>query len=521
MACEIVGKSADVYRLQQLCYSCCGPFACNTATAHSGSPVTRTSSKTVTHGRDVQGPGGAASTPLLYVALDCEQPSARSSRHSLSGVDEVVLGRADHRSVRRSVEQGLNRLSLDLGDRFLSRVHARISRVLGKWMLEDATSKNGTFVNGQRVSRVELVDRDVVEAGHTFMVFRVVELPGDAPADLDAADLPSSTPGLHTLVPRLAESLRQLALVAPSEVSVVVRGESGTGKELVARNLHQLSRRPGPFMAVNCGALPAALVPSELFGHKKGAFSGATEDRPGLVRSAHLGTLFLDEIGDLPAAAQPALLRVLQEREVVPVGETRSVPVDVRVVSATHRNLELLVAEGAFRADLLARLGGFTVDLPPLRARREELGMMVSDLLVRMDPKRARGIQFSLDAGRALMLYNWPFNIRELEKCLGSARVLAGDAPIEVEHLPPPLRQVAQLDSSRAAPSVPIDPTPELPAPARPLSAREEQHRDELLAVLREHEGNISAVARAMGKARIQIQRWVKRYGLDPMSFRS
>jgi sigma-54 dependent transcriptional regulator, acetoin dehydrogenase operon transcriptional activator AcoR len=481
-----------------------------------------TTSDTVTHVQERSGAAEAVSTPLLYRALECEQPASGSSRHTLGSVDEVHIGRADQRSVRRVVVQGINRLELGLPDRFLSRAHTRLTRVLGKWVLEDVESKNGTFINGRRVTRIELADGDVVEAGHVFFIFRAAEpLARNAPLDLDVAELPLSTPGLRTLLPRLTENLRGLAIIVPSDVSVIVHGESGTGKELIARNVHALSSRPGHFVAVNCGALPAALVESELFGYKKGAFSGATEERPGLVRSAHRGTLFLDEIGDLPAAAQPALLRVLQEREVVPVGGTQPVPIDVRVVSATHRNLDALVADGKFRADLLARLGGFAVTLPPLRARREELGMIASDLLVRLFEGRARGVRIALEAGRALMLHDWPFNVRELEKCLGAAAVLAGSKPIEAGHLPEAVSQASALASIQVPHPVAKALDQALPVRRRPLSAKEAVHRDELLSVLREHEGNISAAARALGKARAQIQRWVKRYRLDPTSFRN
>jgi hypothetical protein len=342
----------------------------------------------------------------LYTALDCERVPASSARHALAGIDEVVIGRAEQSASRRCTEHGVHRLFLSLPDRWLSSTHARLTRVLGKWMLEDAGSKNGTFVNGERVTRTELADGDVVEAGHVFFVFRNAEaVSRDAPGDVDATVLPSSPLGLRTLVPSLAEKFAMLARIGASDVSVIVHGESGTGKELVARGVHQLSGRTGTFVAVNCGALPAALVEGEIFGHKKGAFSGAIEDRPGLVRAAHRGTLFLDEIGDLPLSAQPAFLRVLQEREVVPVGATQSSRVDVRFVCATHRNLEVLVAEGKFRADLLARLSGFTLDLPPLRDRREEIGMIAADLLARMHPQRASSVRFSLEARRAPVSY--------------------------------------------------------------------------------------------------------------------
>jgi DNA-binding NtrC family response regulator len=476
--------------------------------------------QTVTHVDDEHaGRAKAARVAFLYVAFDCEHLHASSARHSLAGVYEVVIGRAEQRSARRSSEGGALRLSLGLPDRWLSSSHAYLSRVLGKWILEDATSKNGTFVNGTRITRVELADGDVVECGHVFFVFRCLEASG-ALGDTEAARLPSPASGLRTLVPHLEESFAKLARIAPSDVSVVVHGESGTGKELIARAVHQLSGRPGPFIAVNCGALSPALIESELFGHKKGAFSGATEDRKGWVRAAHRGTLFLDEIGDLPAAAQPAFLRVLQEREVVPVGATQPIAVDVRLVSASHRHLDTLVAEGKFRNDLLARLSGFALDLPALRTRREEIGLIASDLLARMRPESARDVRFALHAGRALMLHDWPLNVRELEKCLGAAVVLAGDGRIEAEHLPDCVQRALDLDGDSCFERDSEAPE-ERPDRARPLSAAEERHREELAALFREHAGNISAVARTLGKARVQIQRWVKRYGIDPESFRA
>src|SRR5207248_905563 len=241
---------------------------------------------------------------------------------------------------------------------------------------------NGTLRNGAPVDRAVLVDEDLLELGHTFFLFRAGLAAGpDDPPDLDAAAAAPPAPALTTLMPALAADFRLLDGVARSTVSVVIHGESGTGKELVAQALHQLSGRPGPFVAVNCGALPETLVETELFGYRKGAFSGAVEDRPGLVRSSDKGTLLLDEIGSLPLPAQAALLRVLQEEEVVPVGATRPLRVNLRVVAATHEDLGVLASQELFRADLLARLSGFTLDLPPVRERREDVGLFLTSLL--------------------------------------------------------------------------------------------------------------------------------------------
>jgi transcriptional regulator with GAF, ATPase, and Fis domain len=304
-----------------------------------------------------------------------------------------------------------------------------------------------------------------------------------------------------TLVPDLERELVRLVQVAPSTVTITVRGETGTGKEVVARAVHRLSRRPGDFVAVNCGALSDSLVESELFGHKKGAFSGAVEDHDGLVRSANGGTLLLDEIGDLPPASQAALLRVLQEQEVLPVGATRPLPVDLRVISATHHDLESLVESGRFRADLLGRVGGFRLDLPPLRERREDLGLLIGTLIERLSGPRAEEVTLTEAAVRALYRYDWPHNVRELEKCLAAALVLASGRPIDVPHLSPAVRAGPPEDSDPA-----LD---------------DEALRARLVELLAQHDGNVSAVARAMGKARMQIHRWMKRFGLEPDQFRN
>jgi len=312
----------------------------------------------------------------------------------------------------------------------------------------------------------------------------------------------------------LTEELEKLARVARTSVPVVVEGETGTGKELLARAYHVLSERPGAFVAVNCGALPDTLVQSELFGYRKGAFSGATEDRPGLLRSAERGTLFLDEIGELPLPSQASLLRVLQESEVLPVGGTRPLAVDLRVVAATNRDLGRMAREGTFRSDLLARLSGLRLWIPPLRERREDLGLLVAELLRRLVPPGARGPSLTPAAARALFLHDWPRNVRELEHCLALAVALSPES-IDLEHLPPELRR---------APSVPASPAPAPVAPRASTADPErttDSGREELLALLREHHGNVSRVAQALGTSRAQVHRLLKRHGLEPDSFRS
>jgi DNA-binding NtrC family response regulator len=441
----------------------------------------------------------AAPAAALVVVLECDRPLGGSSRHSLRGVAEVTLGRGPERRASRDGD----RLSLTLPSGWLSTTHARLRREGERWHLEDLGSRNGTKVDGAPVVHAALRDGDVVEAGHVLLIFReALHAPPRSPADVDSAAAASPAAHLATMLPALAGEVEALEQIAASRVPVLLRGETGTGKEVVARAVHALSCRGGPFVAVNCGAIPAALLESQLFGHVRGAFSGAVRDEPGFVRASSGGTLFLDEIGDLPATSQSALLRVLQEGEIVPVGSTRPVPVDLRVVAATHQPLEALVARGAFRTDLLARLDGFTFTLPPLRERREDIGLLVAGLLA--PAPDAERVRLSPEAGRALLRYSWPHNVRELGHCLARAWALArGEGTIDVRHLPPQVR-----DASPAA------------APDADPQDADARLQAQIEALLKRHDGNVAEVARALGKARMQVHRWLKRFGIDPARYR-
>jgi transcriptional regulator with PAS, ATPase and Fis domain len=431
----------------------------------------------------------------LFAVLSAQEPFAPSSRHLLAGVDEVEIGRGARGGARGK------RLVLSFPDRWLSTKHARLRRQGSDWTLEDLGSKNGALRNGAAVERTLLHDGDVIELGHSFFVFRswrALER-DDQPPDVSSAELPPSLPGLASLSPPLAARFAQLMRAAVSPVPILLRGESGTGKELLARAIHDLSLRPGAFVGVNCGALPRTLLESELFGFKKGSFSGATQDKVGLIAASDHGTLFLDEIGELAAEGQAALLRVLQEREVLPIGATRAHAVDLRVVSATHRDLEATTARGEFRADLHARLNGFELVLPALRERREDLGLLVAALLTRTSADRS--LTLSHTAARALFARTWPGNVRELERALQVAVVMATSGELEWH-----------ADAAAEAPRRP-------PESAR-LRPVDRERRATLEALLREHRGNVAGVARALGKPREQVHRWIRRVGLDADAFR-
>jgi DNA-binding NtrC family response regulator len=237
---------------------------------------------------------------------------------------------------------------------------------------------------------------------------------------------------------RFLDVLKLAEHVAPTDSTVLIQGESGTGKEVIARYIHNLSsRNDGPFMSINCGALPENLLESELFGHVKGSFTGAVRDKQGLFAAARGGSFFLDEVGEMPASLQVKLLRVLQEREAIPVGATEAIPVDVRIIAATNRELEEEIRRGNFRSDLFYRLNVIAVNLPPLRERRDDLLLLIEALLQNLatetgtEPKA-----LAAEALDAVMVYEWPGNVRELENALEHAQVLTRGALIEAASLP-------------------------------------------------------------------------------------
>jgi transcriptional regulator of acetoin/glycerol metabolism len=443
-------------------------------------------------------------TSHLFVVLECDRPAAGGARYSLGGVEEISIERGAERSVTRERSDLGCRLVVTMPGKSLSSKHARLVDDGARWVLEDNHSKNGTFLNGVRVTRAAVADGDLIEVGHTILSLRLaLPTPTGTPDDWDSQRDSSELP--PTLLPLFAHELGELAKLAELKVPIVVVGETGTGKEILARALHRASKRTGRFVAVNCGALAPNLVEGQLFGHVRGAFSGAVSDQLGFVREADGGTLLLDEIGDLPRSAQSTLLRVLQEGEVIPLGRARPIQVDLRVIAASQEPLDVLVAAGRFRPDLRARLEGFVAGLPNLRERREDLGMLVAALAGKLPSEEvgAHAGAFSLkpDAGRVLCMYEWPLNIRELEQCITRALALASGAPIGKQHLPPPVAGAVHR-------------------PAVRFWEDDALLRKELVTKLEEHDGNVANVARALGRARMQVHRWMARLAIDPNDFR-
>jgi two-component system response regulator HydG len=312
--------------------------------------------------------------------------------------------------------------------------------------------------------------------------------------------------------PAIIEVMKTVARVAPTQASVLIQGETGTGKELVARTIHRFSDRAARrFVAVNCSALAEGLLESELFGHVRGAFTGAAGSRPGLFREADRGTLFLDEIGDISPALQARLLRVLQEHEIVPVGSETPVPVDVRVIAATHRDLDALVRQQRFREDLLYRLKVVTLHLSPLRDRRQDIPLLMDHFLRELTARHNRGpVAVDPEAQRRLLGYDWPGNIRELQNVLERAMVLAEQDVIGPEHLPPEVRpSEGVVPPDEAHPAVPED-------PRAGLLSLEEIERRHVMRVLEATGGSREEASRILGISRRTLTRMVQRWGLPP-----
>lgn len=321
-----------------------------------------------------------------------------------------------------------------------------------------------------------------------------------------------------TLVGRspVMERLRELtARVARGQAPVLIQGESGTGKELVARMLHAASpRAQGPFVPVNCGAIPETLIESELFGHRKGAFTGASTDRPGLFQTAAGGTLFLDEIAELPMSMQVRLLRVIQERVVRPVGGDREVPVDVRVVSATHQDLDARVCDGRFRQDLYYRINVISLAVPPLRERTQDLPDLVAHLLGRISPHEA--LALAPDALELLCAHPFPGNVRELENILERAAALCEGDCIRAPDIILPRLSAAAGDAADATPGASFGASGHAPDNAVPLDAAlDSVERARILAALTATRWNRTAAAARLGLTLRALRYRMARLGLD------
>ena len=367
-----------------------------------------------------------------------------------------------------------------------SRRHAEIVREGAVFMIRDLDSRNGLHVNGVRVPQAPLRPGTLLRVGEWIGLVIMLEAEADLPDSFFCELLPGYWAG-----PVLAPCLAPLQRAAAADLPVIVQGETGTGKEGVAQAAHLWSGRRGPLLALNCAALPEQLAEGELFGYRKGAFTGADRANPGHLRSADGGTLFLDEVAELQLGLQAKLLRALEQREVIPLGESNPVKIDVHLVAATQAPLSEAVAAGRFRADLYARLDGLTIDLPPLRQRIEELPF----LFMRFLSSQAQGQPVPVvDAAlvESLCLYDWPFNLRELDRVARQLWALhSHESTLLAAHLPPRFAR------------------PESPAPAPPVPGPDIADPDmaATLAALRAARGNVKSAAQSLGISRQRLYR--------------
>ncbi len=390
----------------------------------------------------------------------------------------------------------------------VSRTHAEISRQGEGFVIKDLNSRNGVFVDGRKVTEAPLAPWSVVRLGDVVFIFVVGSL---APYEaFDPSRRPSANNGLAMIAgPLLSELERQVRQIAPSSMPVLVLGETGVGKEAVARAIHTLGGRSGRFYALNCAAIPEQLVESELFGHVKATFTAATQPYDGGFRAANGGTLLLDEVSDLPLETQVKLLRVLETQTVTPVGSTEAIPVDVRLVASTHRDLRGMATKGTFRGDLFARLNGFQLAIPPLRHRKEDLIWLLRQVVGQS--------QFTFRFLYGLILYDWPFNVREVMSVVAAAKLSAGGKPLDYEHLPEVIRaRVEALQQGLPIPSAAPPATDVQVGVKKQPRPSEEALRE---ALVRE-KGNVAALARFFDRDRALIHRWLKDASLDPDAFR-
>jgi DNA-binding NtrC family response regulator len=410
-----------------------------------------------------------AETSTTRLALDWVWPRPR--RDWLQGA-RLSLGRDDTASLRL---EGMG----------VSRLHAELYRQGPLYVMRDLGSTNGTWLGGRRIEHAPIAPGGVVRIGEWVGVF--VQCAEDAPEFAELA------PGLFGGA-AMAKLLAPLQRAAKSDLPVALVGETGTGKERLARATHFLSGRSGPFLAVNCGALPEQLAEAELFGYRRGAFTGAERASPGYFRAADGGTLFLDELPELSPALQAKLLRVLEDGQVMGLGESTSVRVDVRVVSAAHFSLRDLVAQGRMRQDLSARLSGLEVRIPSLAERRADVPRLFAQFLARQTGGRPPVVEARLV--EALCLHAWPENVRELE--LVTRRLLAvhGHEPtLRRQHLP---AELAALTEERVP-----SPRPSTPPPPD----RREYDLGRIKEKLATNGGNVKAAAGALGISRQRVYR--------------
>jgi transcriptional regulator with GAF, ATPase, and Fis domain len=441
---------------------------------------------------------------------------------------KLIVMRADGEAIEHTFDKDVLTVGaseendLQIDDETVSRHHCRIFLEGDNFMIRDLDSTNGTFVNRVRIREAFLKPDCSVLVGKSELRFM--------PVDERVRIVPSDRNRYGEMIggnAKMREIYAILEKIAPTDTTVIIEGETGTGKEVVARTVHQESRRrDGPFMVFDCGAVPENLIESELFGHEKGAFTGALNTRQGVFELAHGGTVFLDELGELQLDLQPKLLRVLEQREIKRVGGHKPIKVDVRVVAATNRDLEEEVRAGRFREDLFYRLSVVRLILPPLRKRKEDIPLLIRHFLKgghfnrqRDGSRKVSGV--SRDALERIMTYDWPGNVRELANVVERAVSFADTDTVEVRDLPDHVALRGMLTPIKPE-DTKVDEEPALFSPRDVdgtfKDAKEQWiaafERDYIRQLLEKNENNISHAAREADIDRKYFRKLMKKYGI-------
>ncbi len=434
----------------------------------------------------------------------------------------LVILSGDERGREKIIEGEFFRIGkskdnqLVLADETVSRAHCEIVRERRGYLLRDLGSTNGTLLDGAEIKEAWLKPGAVITVGKVELKVRpfserIEILPSDSTSYGEAVGKSVAMRSIFGLLERLG----------PTDATVLIGGETGTGKDVVARSIHALSPRgKGPFIVVDCGAVVGSLIESELFGHERGAFTGAVASRQGAFELAHRGTLFLDEIGELPLDLQPKLLRALETRKFRRVGGNQSRAVDIRVIAASKRNLKMEVERGKFREDLYFRLAVVPIELPPLRERREDVPLLVHELLARLaqsDPSGQTPTSVSAETLDALRGHDWPGNIRELRNMLERAVYLSRAAEQDEVHL----GMLPFVGGASATPEAPAGALPVEFSPGKSYRSTKAEwealfERRYVTWLLERSEGNISAAARAADMDRKYLHKLVRKHGLNP-----
>jgi len=449
---------------------------------------------------------------LTTIFVDEKATKRKLRRAKLSIVEgpdegtELVMER-ERITVGRSVI-----CDLTLADKAVSGTHFEVEAHEKGFLLRDLDSTNGTFIGDLQVKEVWFKPGTIVRVGKTQMRFE---------PEKGTVDIPlSSEESFHGIIGksvRMREIFATLAKIAPTDLTALVRGETGTGKELVARALHNASKRAEePLVVQDCSAIPKDLIESTLFGHERGAFTGATDRHRGSFEMADGGTIFLDEIGELDLTLQPKLLRVLENREIKRVGGDRQIPVNVRVVAATNRDLRQMVNEGTFREDLYYRLSVVQIELPALKDRPEDIPLLVehflTDITKRRFPDGEATLSVAPDAMRRMQAYPWPGNIRELKNTVERGGSLADDPVLTVADLMPGAhKSTPTIIGGGSAAQFVEDGMEFKDAKARVLEEFEAAY---LTKLLEKHDNNVTRSAKAAGLTRYHLRELAKKYGI-------